>query len=422
MLKVFPRYDDGDDTTVKRISQRLQPLLQRLLQLGIAGLQSLKLDANIIACPKVLGQLPLRHLKLEIVNSSRAELEAVTAALSQCTTLEYLYIAGHMYSSRPKELPDLVMLKAPFLKRVHLLSCFPTRKLCLPLGCQLRLDLNDYPSSWDRIWQNENGRELMGCISAMRLKFHNKLPWPSSTRDFSTLQYLELQCPKDFTDLAQVESVPHVKLDIPHWHQGTISHTVGSWQSLEIYRHGGFEISFADIDTFVRSNPKFLFGTFKITKAWRSMCDALYAASETQCVGCFPHKSADGDYSTKLSNIKDVDKSRYETHLVCVEEFWPHQSMQSCLAPLAPRLKVIRVPFQRALQDVVNASNSGVAKVRGASVAKVNDPESPLSLAADPKALPTHTQRELAGQRTLWGRLTWLARKLNPIRSCVHGV
>ena len=274
MLKVFPRYDDGDDTTVKRISQRLQPLVQRLLQLCIAGLQSLKLDANIIACPKVLGQLPLRHLKLEIVNSSRAEMEAVTAALSQCTTLEYLYIAGHMYSSRPKELPDLVMLKAPFLKRVHLQSCFPTRKLCLPLGCQLRLDLNDYLSSWDRIRQNENGRELMGCISAMRLKFHNELPWPSSTRDFSTLQYLELQCPKDFTDLAQVESVPHVKLDIPHWHQGTISHTVGSWQSLEIYRHGAFEISFADIDTFVRGNPKFLFGTFKITKAWRSMCDA----------------------------------------------------------------------------------------------------------------------------------------------------
>ena len=166
----------------------------------------------------------------------------------------------------------------------------------------------------------------MGCIPAMSLNNQYRRLWPFEPQDFRVLQYLELEWPRDFTDLARLKSVPHVKLKLGD-SQGAISHTDGSWQSLEIYRFGGFEIDFANIDAFVRDNPKYLFETFKITKAWRNMSNALYAASHKQGAGCFPRKAADGSYSRKLSNIEGVIDLQGDEHLVCMEDFWPNQSM-----------------------------------------------------------------------------------------------
>ena len=88
-LRFFPQYDDdADDFSVHRASQQLRPSVNRLLQHGIAELRGLRLNANIIACPIVLGQLSLRHLELETVGASMARLKEVTAALSECATLE----------------------------------------------------------------------------------------------------------------------------------------------------------------------------------------------------------------------------------------------------------------------------------------------------------------------------------------------
>ena len=70
VLRFFPRDDnDADDFSVRQASHRLRPWVNKLLQLGIVDIQGLRLNAGIIACPKVLGQLHLRHLELEIEQS-----------------------------------------------------------------------------------------------------------------------------------------------------------------------------------------------------------------------------------------------------------------------------------------------------------------------------------------------------------------
>lgn len=399
VLKFFPRYD-ADTTTLPRILQRLRPWVQKLLEMGIADIYGLKINADSIPCPKVLGQLPLHHLELEIGETTAAKLKEITTALGQCTNLENLKIAGDLDYYCEEELPDLHLRKALKLKRVHIQAYFPTGRLCLPSGCHFRLDLGSHPYSWDQLLQNEDGRELIACIPTMYLNYQCATLWPSNFQDFKALQYLELQIPQNLTDLAWLKNIPHVRLEL-YLDQRTISHTAGSWQSLEIYIHGAFEIQFADINAFVRKNPKYLFGTFKITKAWRNMSNALYAASKRQGVGCFPHKCPDGTYSDRLSNVKGAAESR-GTHLACAEDFWPNESMQSCLASIAPRPKAIRGPPQQALQDVDHGSPSNVAAVV--------------------EALPVHTHREPTGQRALRGRLTRLVHRLNPIRSCMHGV
>ena len=81
------------------------------------------------------------------------------------------------------------------------------------------------------------------------------------------------------------------------------------------------------------------------------MSDALYAASHKQGAGCFPWKAADGSYSRKLSNIEGVIDLRGDEHLVCMEDFWPNQSMQSCLAPIVSCPKSIKVPHEGGLYD-----------------------------------------------------------------------
>ena len=283
VLTVFPVYeDDGDDYSIHCIRQRLQPLADKLLQLGTADLRGLKLNADILSCPKVLSQLPLRHLELEIGQRSLAQVGKITAALGRCSDLECLSILrpeSEKYSVYPKVLPNLCLHKAANLKRVHLQAWFPKRQT-LPPDCVVRIDLDNHPDCWDQVWQSEDGREVMTCIPAMCLSFYisQRKPWPSHIQDFTALQYLELNYPPGLTDLALLGNVPHVRLQLAPW-QKTLSHTTGSWQGLEIDTNDSFEISFADIDAFVRDNRNYLFTTGKTTKAWRSMHTALHAAT-----------------------------------------------------------------------------------------------------------------------------------------------
>ena len=236
----------------------------------------------------------------------------------------------------------------------------------------------------------------------MRLDFQCGTLWPSNIQDFRFLQYLEVQGAQSLTDLAMLKSIPHVRVRL-YYKLNTISHTAGSWKSLEVYNWEGFEIQFADINSFVRKNPRFLFHTFKITKAWRNMSNAIYAASKRQGLGCFPHEHADGGYSRRLSNVNGIAKSS-NTHLACAEDFWPNESMQACLASIAPQPKALRA---LSIQGLQGADHHG---------------ESVGNLAADLQALPPHTHTEPTGQRTLRGRLTRLVHRLNPIRSCTYGV
>lgn len=96
VLRFFPQYeDDADDFSVRQASQRLRPWVNKLLQLGIADIRGLRLSADMITCPKVLSQLPLRFLELEIEQGLLAPLEMIMEVLGQCTTLEHLFIQHH---------------------------------------------------------------------------------------------------------------------------------------------------------------------------------------------------------------------------------------------------------------------------------------------------------------------------------------
>ncbi len=255
VIKVFPAYEDDVGVFPEgRIYQHLRPWVQKLLQHGSADLWGLKLHTNVIASPELLGQLPLRHLDLEIDGRSPpAHLKAITAALGQCTTLEYLLISAVRYASAQVSLPDLCRYKASNLTHVLLRRCFPEGNLCLPPGCQLRLD-QIWSPCWESKWQSDNGRELLGCLPAVSMGFrygHNLTS--SSFPDFKVVQYLHLLYPRDLKDLAVLQGIPHVEVELPH-SQVSLLHSAGSWKSLQIKGRAGFSycISFADIVAFLR--------------------------------------------------------------------------------------------------------------------------------------------------------------------------
>ena len=336
-LRFFPRYDDdAEDFSVPQASQCLRPWVSKLVQLGVADLRGLRLNADMIACPKVLCQLALRHLELELTETSMSHLEDIMAALNQCYTLEYISIGqfdrDFLSPRSTNELPDLCLCKAPNLKHVYLRACFPEGRLCLPPGCQVRLDLDSYPYSWERKWESKYGRILGACIPTMCLDINYAYgrPWLSHMQCFKALQYLELSNPPQLTDLAMLQQIPHVKLKL---NKDTIQHTAGSWQSLEIHSYNGFCISFADVDAFVRDNARYLFISGKGTQAWRNMRYSLKAASEREGVAFFNRNRTNGSYhDARLSSIEYM-VDLMDPHLVYVDDFWPEACMWSCLNP-----------------------------------------------------------------------------------------
>ena len=338
--------DDASTFHVGQVIQHLQPLVHRLLKHGSAIFQCLRLNTDILPCPEVLGKLPLRHLEIEIGQRSMAQLNNIIAALGQCTMLEYLHISANGHTSEIQvSLPDLCLYKASNLKHVHLQACFPQGKLCLPMGCQLRLNQVWTCSGWESKWQSENGRDLLGCIPALCMGFgygHGSFT-PSFFRDFKVLQYLQLVHTPDLTDLAILQGIPHVEI---RKSKGPILHSAGSWQSIQIKSMHAYHIVFADIDAFVRENLKYLFQTYKATKEWRSMISALQSASQKQGVACFSNTHDDAfKWISPIPNVADIrdvfleDGFSPTDNVVPMEKIWPKQSMQSCLTSPAPICK-----------------------------------------------------------------------------------
>ena len=453
VLKLFPLHvGDDDDFPVRCISQRLQPWVQRLLLLGAADLRDLRLNDAAIACPQLLSQLPLRHLEPEIVSLMR--LEGIMVAIGECSTLLFLRIvqfSASWYSLYHLALlPDLCLRKASYLKQVHLQACFPGGRLCQPPGCQLKLDLVACdPFFWERKWQSENGNKLRDCVPAMSLQFSFAFgagPMPSHIRNFKSLQYLQPECPLDFTDLAMLQGIPHVKLEL-YW--DTLLQTAGCWESLEIYRYEGFHITFADIDAFVRDNPKYLFVSGKANKAWQSMSTALREASNRQGVEYFACRAG---RDATLSNIKDLQVSDFEMwkenaacspHLVCMEQIWPKQCLQGCpsLPDSSPKADVTECDCGPSCTEHLDDSStidcdldcrsgfadsdsgeshpeSGPGCIEPVATVHPNDRCGALN---DLEASPNIKRRERVVKLTSWGCLTWLAHKLKAIHTCMHG-
>ena len=351
VIRLYPLYED-DAVPEGPIVQHLQPLVHKLLQHGVADLQCLCVNADIIPRPELLGKLPLRHLEIRIGRRSRAQLKDIMAALGQCTTLEHLFISARgLYTV---SLPDLCLYKASYLKNVILQACFPEGRLCLPPGCQLRLDVEGNFSCWEHKWQSENGRELLGCIPALCMgsrysygdPYHMKVL--SHFHHFKVLQYLQLMNMPELTDLAMLQGIPHINVRLSHC-QSSLLHSAGSWESLQIESYSGYGINFANIEAFVRDNPKYLLETDKAAKEWRSMRSALEAASKKLGVACFTNKS--GSYYKRISTSRSLAESTtislrcreswpLANHLVNVDDFWPKQSHLASIAPI-PKTDVL---------------------------------------------------------------------------------
>jgi len=74
-------------------------------------------------------------------------------------------------------------------------------------------------------------------------------------------------------DLASLQHIAHVKLHLVV--RMMLRNRAGSWQRLKIRNYNGFEISFSDIDAFVRDNRSYLLVSSKLCCCWHSMCPSM---------------------------------------------------------------------------------------------------------------------------------------------------
>ena len=121
-------------------------------------------------------------------------------------------------------------VQASNLKHVHLQGSLPKERLYLPQGCQVRLDFDGLPYSWDRKWESEHRKMWMTCVPAMCLTFNrssyfcrSSTSWPSHLEDFKALQYLELVRPQELIDLDRLNGIPHVKVTLDHGAEDILS-------------------------------------------------------------------------------------------------------------------------------------------------------------------------------------------------------
>ena len=202
---------------------------------------------------------------------------------------------------------------------------------------------------------------------------------PSSFCDFKSLQFLQLLYASNLKDLAVLQGVPHVEVQLSH-HGGCLLLSAGSWKSLQIKSEPGhsYDIRFADIEAFVRDNPKCLFETYTATKEWRGMVSALGNASRRKGLACFTNLP-DGS-PKRVSTIRHLGESRdmflyasfpSTNSLVSIDEFWPKKTMHSCLstAALIPKADVSECKCRLRIKSLDRAGQMvfwGLYKMAGA--------------------------------------------------------
>ena len=268
-----------------------QPLCREWLKqllLSTPGLEALYLGPVVLR-PCMLGELPVRHLKL-VLEKDREQpwLAGFLSDMRRNTTLESLTILSR---DRCRPLPKLQLASMQNLKHVKLQAWLPIGTLTLPKHCLLHLDVHlKGVCRWE-----EFSQEVYKHASVLHLCVGRLDTWPAGIEHFSNLQCLALhvdvwvagsvpEYPNNSTeplDLTDLRHIPHVRL-INCGAAKRLKVTAGSWQSLDI--RGFKSIAFTDIDAFLQGTSNFTF-EFKVagSSSLSKEADAALAAVREGC-------------------------------------------------------------------------------------------------------------------------------------------
>ena len=280
----------GDTNTKWEYFQRWMSVLL----LGSTYLSSLSLNSDGIPWPSVLSLLTLQHLELTI-DSDGPWLSALTADLSFCSHLQTLKIRQKYLSYEdsyypPMSLPNLLLHDLASLKSLELIGLYPRYQFTLPAGCLLRLIVVVKNClQWDRV-------QKLGChVSMLTLVFWTLQAWPAGLQRLSALRYLELYCMSmQDQDLAALQNIPHVFLEFIEYSTLVFTNAKSnrSLQSLRICGVAGFNVTFSDVDAFVKGT-QFIFKSG--SRERKDMYIALRAACTRQGVACYECEHTERD-------------------------------------------------------------------------------------------------------------------------------
>ncbi len=290
------------------------------------------MSAGEIPWPPVLGHITLREIELTMIGR-QPWMDTFMQDLSFCRCLESLKITDTDELGTDQILPSMTLHAVTSLKHVELIGWWPQHRASLPQNCLLRLVMKcSDVSKWDD-WQ-----ELQCPISMLFLDCQKMQTWPTEIEYVSGLQWLELKCKRLLQqDLAVLQCIPHVRVRVTRY--STLLVTSGTWQSIEIRGEKGFDITFSDVDSFVKGTEKFLF--ICLSKQSARMYNQLHAACRRQGVACHACEHADEKNTHKnlisvarLSNMKVCKGSAqglrwWDRHekLMDTMDFWPKQSV-----------------------------------------------------------------------------------------------
>jgi len=315
------------------VAQYLQRWLLEVL-VNSKKLVSLQMYAGEIPWPPVLGHIALREIELTMI-WDRPWMETFMQDLSFCACIESLKITDTDELGTDQHLPRMTLHAVTSLKHVQLIGWWPQHRASLPRDCllQLAMDCSDV-SEWDD-WQ-----ELQCPTSMLFLDCQKMQTWPTEIEYVSGLQWLEFNCKRLLQqDLAVLQCIPHVRVGLKRY--STLLLTDGTWQSIEIKGEKGFEITFSDVDSFVKGTEKFLF--ICPSKQSARMYNHMHAACRRQGVACHVCEHAEERNTddnlisvARLSNTKLCKGlaqglrwwwNRHETLMDMEMGYWPKRSV-----------------------------------------------------------------------------------------------
>jgi hypothetical protein len=290
-LNIKTEYGEADF----RLGPRLRPWVQHVL-LGATILTALSMKVSALAPWPIFSRLPvLRELELTGRDDGA---EWLTVAdflkdLRYCSNLEWLRIADEdkRYGGIVSVLPDMVLDGLANLRHVELQGWFPRRSFALPPRCRLLLDSRvEYTALWAQHWQ-----KLKRQAAVLQLDFRKEAlqAWPAGLEHFGQLQFLSLGClSADRQDIAALQGVPHVSVQVRD--PSSLLLTAGTWESLLIVGHNGFDNCFSNIDAFVQGTKSFPFIVHRGTS--QSLYARLQEACDRQGITHFRGQYGDSPY------------------------------------------------------------------------------------------------------------------------------
>ena len=277
-----------------------QPHFIKMVQ-DAPKLTALTLHPRTFSTIELLTSSTLKHLTLHISIQEIQPGPMTFPDVTACPMLESLKVVTKSPDASPNEFyfghqADKRHQPGICLSHMHQLRYFQLEeqallrdKLALPLGCQLFLRLRKYREafSWGGCWGSVLCHATVLCLE---LEDVRQCPaWLSDSR----LQLLVLEITNTFTqpeplDMALFKHIPHVRLLSKGARALKLTHTEGSWQSLEVIAQGGVSVEFSNIEAFVICTELF---SFCYSYRSRTLCttgDAAVLMDKLQvmCAAC----------------------------------------------------------------------------------------------------------------------------------------